>query len=582
MMVALFDDTSSSDNTMDAITDIREAVGKKAFIGGMSAVVTDIKAIVESEMIIYIGIAVLLTLIILIIVMDSFATPFIFMINIGFAVVYNMGTNMFLKDVSYITEALAAIMQLACTMDYSIFLLDSYKDYKKTYEGDKKRAMAHAIANTFTAVSASSLTTIAGFAALLVMTFQLGGNMGVVMIKGVAIGVITCVTVLPTLILSLDGIIEKTTHKDFVGSMDKISHFIVKYRYVFLVIFMILLVPAVYGNNHLKSYYDIAKSLPADLPSAIANDKLEEDFNMNTMHVVLLKGDFSKRDKYKLVKDMEKVKGVNYVLGLSSLIGPNVPDEMIPELASDVLKTDNYEMMLISSDYPAATDIMDGQVNELDRIIKSYSKSSSIIGEAPLMTDLARVSERDNTLVDIISIVAIFLIILFTFKSISLPIILVSVIELAICTNMAIPYYMNNEVAFIASIFIGTIQLGSTVDYAILMTSYYHKNRAVKLMNKKESVIKAHSDSMSSILTSGMCFFGATFGVAMYSNIDMIKQICMLLARGAVISMIMVICLLPAMLWILDPIIVRTSLDIRKAVIGKKLDKIVKKGVKEA
>ncbi len=570
MMVALFDDTTSADSTMDAIEEMRKVVKKDVYISGMSAVVTDIKEIVESEMFIYVAIAVILTLLILLCIMDSFATPVIFLLNIGMAVVYNMGSNFFLNDVSYLTQALAAIMQLACTMDYSIFLLDSYREYKVKYNNDKQRSMAHAVANTFTAVSASSLTTVAGFAALLAMTFKLGANIGIVMMKGVVIGVLSTVIVLPGLILMCDRLIEKTTHKPLLGNMSKVSGFIVKHRYVALVLFGIIMVPAIYGGSHYKVYYNIAKSLPSDLPSAVANDQLDEKFNMSTMHIVLLKGDMSVKNKNKLMDEMEDVKGVQWVLGLSSVLGPNIPEDVVPMELTSKLKSENYEIMFISSDYQPATDIMNEQVASLNKIVKKYSEESTIIGESPLMKDLEDLSTVDHKKVNIISIGAIFLIILFTFKSISLPVLLVAVIELAIYINMSIAYFSNTELAFIAGTVIGTVQLGSTVDYAILMTSYYHKARAVEKLNKKDAVLKAHSLSMPSILTSGLCFFGATIGVAIYSDIDIIKQLCTLLARGALISMIVVICLLPSILVVFDPVIIRTSLDMRRAGIIKK------------
>ncbi|MCR5625641.1 MAG: MMPL family transporter [Lachnospiraceae bacterium] len=564
MMVVLFDETTSTDNTMEAVANIRKIVKDNAYISGMSAVVTDIKDLVESEMVIYVVIAVALTLILLLLIMDSFAIPFIFLINIGMAVVYNMGSNMFMDDVSYLTQALAAIMQLACTMDYSIFLLDSYRENKIKYGDDRNRAMAHAISNTFTAVVASSLTTVAGFAALLVMTFQLGANIGIVMMKGVIIGVITCITTLPALILTFEKLIDKTTHKPLLGEMRKTSAFIVKHRWVSVIIALIILVPAFIGSSNYKVYYNIAKSLPKDLPSSIANDKLNDEYDMGCMHMALLKGEMSTKDKNDMMNSMQDVDGVKAVLGINSIVGPAIPSEMIPDSAKEMLKSDDYEIIFISSDLKPATDEMDIQVNSLSEIVKKYSKDSCVIGEAPLMTDLARLSERDHKLVNILSIGAIFLIIMFTFKSISLPAILVALIELAIAINMAIPYFMNQELAFIAPTVIGTIQLGSTVDYAILMTSYYYKNRLTRKMNKKEAIENSHRMSMTSILTSGLCFFGATFGVSVYSNVDIIKQICTLLARGAVISMICVIVILPALLWILDPIIIRTSLDMIK------------------
>lgn len=565
MMIALFDDTSSADATMDAITEIRKIVGKNVFASGMSGVVTDIKDLAMAEMPAYVGIAALLSLLILLVAMDSFITPFIFLLNIGMAIVYNLGSNIFLGEISYITQALAAVLQLAVTMDYSIFLLESYEDNKTRYEGDNKRAMAHAISNTFKSITSSSVTTVAGFIALCFMTFKLGANIGIVMSKGVVIGVISCVTVLPAMILSLDKLIDKTTHRSLIPSLDGLSHGIVKGRYVALLIFLALLVPAVYGNHHYKIYYNIAQSLPDDIPSAEANDKLKENFDMSNMHMILLKDGLSAKEKNQMDKKIEKVDGVKWVLGIDSIVGSNLPEEMIPTDMKEMLATDKYELQFVGSDYSAATDEVNRQLAEIDKIVKGYQKDATVIGEAPLMKDLQDVTDVDLKMVNIVSVAAIFFIILFTFKSISIPVILVAVIEFAIACNMAVPYYMDTPLAFVASIVIGTIQLGATVDYAILMTNRYHKERTVRGQDKRNAIRIAHETSIKSILISGCCFFAATFGVAAYSRVDMIGSICMLLARGAVISMFVVICILPAMLWIFDAVIQRTTLDmIRK------------------
>ena len=570
MMIALFDDTTSADDTMDAITQIRKVVGKNVYASGMSGVVTDIKNLALQEMPIYVVIAGLLSLVVLFLTMTSFVTPLIFLLNIGMAIVFNLGSNVFLGEISYITQALAAVLQLAVTMDYSIFLLESYEANKERYEGDKKRAMAHAISNTFTSITASSITTVAGFVALCFMTFKLGTNIGIVMSKGVVIGVLTCVTVLPAMILTCDKAIEKTTHRSLIPSLDKLSHGIVKGRYVALLLFLIVLVPAIHGNNNYKIYYNIDQSLPKNIPSNEANEKLKKEFNMSNMHMILLKDGLSAKEKSAMSKEIEKVDGVKWVIGLNSLVGSNVPESMIPNDIKKMLKTDNYELEFVSSDYSSATDEVNSQLAKIDKIVKKYQNDGMVIGEAPMMKDLQDVTDVDLKTVNNISILAIFVIILITFKSISIPVILISVIESAIACNMAVPFYTNTSLPFVASIVIGTIQLGATVDYAILMTSRYHKERTERGQSKKDAIRIAHETSIKSILTSGLCFFAATFGVSVYSQVDMIGSICTLLSRGAIISMIVVICVLPAMLWIFDGVIKRTSWNMIKANVAKR------------
>lgn len=570
MMIALFDDTTSADDTMDAITQIRKVVGKNVYASGMSGVVTDIKNLALQEMPIYVVIAGLLSLVVLFLTMTSFVTPLIFLLNIGMAIVFNLGSNVFLGEISYITQALAAVLQLAVTMDYSIFLLESYEANKERYEGDKKRAMAHAISNTFTSITASSITTVAGFVALCFMTFKLGANIGIVMSKGVVIGVIACVTVLPAMILTCDKAIEKTTHRSLIPSLDKLSHGIVKGRYVELLLFLIVLVPAIHGNNNYKIYYNIDQSLPKNIPSNEANEKLKKEFNMSNMHMILLKDGLSAKEKSAMSKEIEKVDGVKWVIGLNSLVGSNVPESMIPNNIKKMLKTDNYELEFVSSDYSSATDEVNSQLAKIDKIVKKYQNDGMVIGEAPMMKDLQDVTDVDLKTVNNISILAIFVIILITFKSISIPVILISVIEFAIACNMAVPFYTNTSLPFVASIVIGTIQLGATVDYAILMTSRYHKERTERGQSKKDAIRIAHETSIKSILTSGLCFFAATFGVSVYSQVDMIGSICTLLSRGAIISMIVVICVLPAMLWIFDGVIKRTSWNMIKANVAKR------------
>ena len=570
MMIALFDDTTSADDTMDVITQIRKVVGKNVYASGMSGVVTDIKNLALQEMPIYVVIAGLLSLVVLFLTMTSFVTPLIFLLNIGMAIVFNLGSNVFLGEISYITQALAAVLQLAVTMDYSIFLLESYEANKERYEGDKKRAMAHAISNTFTSITASSITTVAGFVALCFMTFKLGTNIGIVMSKGVVIGVLTCVTVLPAMILTCDKAIEKTTHRSLIPSLDKLSHGIVKGRYVALLLFLIVLVPAIHGNNNYKIYYNIDQSLPKNIPSNEANEKLKKEFNMSNMHMILLKDGLSAKEKSAMSKEIEKVDGVKWVIGLNSLVGSNVPESMIPNDIKKMLKTDNYELEFVSSDYSSATDEVNSQLAKIDKIVKKYQNDGMVIGEAPMMKDLQDVTDVDLKTVNNISILAIFVIILITFKSISIPVILISVIEFAIACNMAVPFYTNTSLPFVASIVIGTIQLGATVDYAILMTSRYHKERTERGQSKKDAIRIAHETSIKSILTSGLCFFAATFGVSVYSQVDMIGSICTLLSRGAIISMIVVICVLPAMLWIFDGVIKRTSWNMIKANVAKR------------
>ena len=557
MMIALFDDTTSSDAAMEAVTDMRKIANEQCFISGMSGVVTDIKNIALQEMPIYVVIAACLSLLVLLLAMDSLVIPVLFLLSVGLAVVYNLGSNIFLGEVCYITKSLTAVLQLGVTMDYSIFLLNSFEAYKKKYDA-KDRAMAHAIADTFKSVAGSSVTTIAGFLALCVMTFALGRDMGIVMAKGVVIGVICCVTVLPAMILVFDGVIEKTKHKPLIRSMDKPSGFITKHYKVWLLIFLILLYPAVYGNNHTQIYYNIDKSLPATLDSNVSNEKLKEDFDMSTVHMVLLKNGLDSKEKTQMLDQIDKVDGVKWSLGMNSLIGPTFPESMIPSNIKEMLQSDNYEVQFICSEYSSATDECNAQLDEIQKIVKKFSPESMVIGEAPLMKDLQDTTDVDLQRVNILSMAAIFLIILFVFKSISLPFILLAVIEFAIFVNMAIPYYQGVTLPFVASIVIGAIQLGATVDYAILMTSNYQKQRHLG-KTKKEAISIAHKFSMKSINVSGCSFFAATFGVALYSQVDMIGAICTLLARGAVISTIVVLLVLPAMFMVFDPIIVHTS-----------------------
>ena len=557
MMIALFDNTTSSDAAMEAVSDMRKIANEQCFISGMSGVVTDIKNLALEEMPIYVVIAACLSLLVLLLAMDSLVIPVLFLLSVGLAVVYNLGTNIFFGEVCYITKSLTAVLQLGVTMDYSIFLLNSFEAYKKKYDS-KDRAMAHAIADTFKSVAGSSVTTIAGFLALCVMTFALGRDMGIVMAKGVVIGVICCITTLPAMILVFDGVIEKTKHKPLVKSLDKASGFITKHYKVWLLVFLVMLYPAIYGNNHTQIYYNIDKSLPATLDSNESNEKLKEDFDMSTVHMILLKNGLDSKEKTQMLDQIDKVDGVKWSLGMNSLIGPTFPESMIPSNIKKMLQSDNYEVQFVCSEYSSATDECNTQLDAIQKIVKKYSPESMVIGEAPLMKDLQDTTNVDLQRVNILSMAAIFLIILFVFKSISLPFILLFVIEFAIFVNMAIPYYQGVTLPFVASIVIGAIQLGATVDYAILMTSNYQKQRHLG-KTKKDSISIAHKFSMKSIIVSGCSFFAATFGVALYSRVDMIGAICTLLARGAVISTIVVLLVLPAMFMVFDPIIVHTS-----------------------
>ncbi len=558
MMIAFFDHTTSADETMEAIEQMRKTVGKQCYISGMSGIVTDIKNIFLAEMPIYVVIAALMSLLVLLLAMDSFVVPILFLLDIGIAIVYNLGSNLFLGQISYITQALVAILQLGVTMDYSIFLLNTYEDKKELYNNDKQRAMAHAISNTFKSVAGSSVTTIAGFAALCFMTFSLGMDLGIVMMKGVVIGVICCITLLPAMILTFDGAIEKTAHRSLLPNFDRISDFITKHYKLWLVIFAIMLLPAIHGNNNYEIYYNLDSSLPKTLDSSIANKKLEEEFNMNNIQIILLKNGLSASEKQEMLQEIKEVDGVTWALGYNSLLGAALPEELLPDDALSMLKTGQYEMMFVCSDYKTATDEVNAEIAKVQEIVKGFSEESMVIGEAPLTKDLADVTNVDLMNVNTASIISIFVIILFVFKSISLPIVLVAVIEFAICVNMAVPFYSGETLPFVAGIVIGTIQLGATVDYAILMTSRYQKERGLG-KDKMEAISIAHKTSMKSILVSGTSLFAATFGVGLYSNIDMISAICVLLSRGAVISTIVVIFILPAFFMILDPIIVRTS-----------------------
>ena len=558
MMAIFFDEGTSSDGTMDAITQIRKIAGKQCFLSGMSAVVTDTKNLAEKETPVYVLIAVILAVIVLGLTMESFFVPLLFMLSIGMAIIYNLGSNYFMGEISYITKALAAVLQLGVTLDYSIFLMHSYEEQQVRYNGDKNRAMAHAISQTFSSVMGSSITTIAGFIALCFMSFTLGLDIGIVMVKGVIFGVIACVTILPSMILCCDKIIEKTKHKPFLPDIGRISDKVTKRYLVYVVLFLIFLFPAIYGNNHTAVYYNLDETLPKDLPSIIANEKLKEDYNMNTTHMILVDSSVSSTDVNKMVKEMDKVDGVKWALGLDSLVGPAVPSDMIPESVSSMLKNDKYQLLLVNSEYKVASDEVNAQIKTLNKILHKYDKTGMLIGEGPLTADLIDITDQDFKTVSAVSIGIIFVIILILFKSISLPVILVGVIEFAIFVNMGIPYYTGTKLPFVASIVIGTIQLGSTVDYAILMTTRYKRERNHGA-NKHDAITTAHRVSAQSIMVSALSFFAATIGVGLYSNIDMISSLCILMARGALISMVVVIFVLPSMFMVFDKVIVKTS-----------------------
>ena len=553
MMAIFFDEGTSSDGTMEAIGEIRELAGKQCFLSGMSAIVTDTKNLAEKETPVYVLIAVLLAILVLGITMESFFVPLLFMLSIGMAIVYNLGSNYFLGEISYITKALAAVLQLGVTLDYSIFLMHSYEEQQIRYNGDKERAMAHAISQTFSSVIGSSVTTVAGFIALCFMTFTLGMDIGVVMVKGVIFGVLACVTILPSMILCCDKLIVKTKHKPFLPDIGKLSDKVTKRFLVYVVIFLVLLFPAIYGNNH-----NLDETLPKDLPSIIANEKLKEDYDMNTTHMILVDSSTESADVAKMLNKMEKVDGVKWALGLDSMIGPAIPQSMIPESVTGMLKNDKYQLVLVNSEYKVATDEINAQIKELNKILHTYDKGGMLIGEGPLTADLIDITDTDFKTVSAVSIGIIFVIILLLFKSVSLPFILVGVIEFAIFVNMGIPYYTGTKLPFVASIVIGTIQLGSTVDYAILMTTRYKRERNHGA-DKYNAITTAHRASAQSIMVSALSFFAATIGVGLYSNIDMISSLCILMARGALISMVVVIFVLPSMFMVFDKIIVKTS-----------------------
>lgn len=574
MVAVFFDSATSEDVTMDAIREIRSIAGKQCFVSGMSALVTDLKDLCEQEEPIYVGLAVLCATVAMLIFLDGWLVPFVFLASIGMMILLNLGTNYFFGEISYITKALSAVLQLAVTMDYSIFLWHSYNEQRERCD-DHKEAMAVAIKETLTSVVGSSITTVAGFAALCFMTFTLGRDLGIVMAKGVIFGVIGCVTVLPALILVLDTPLQKTKHKSLLPDMTKFAGKLTKIFPVFLIIFAVLIPPAYYGYSKTNNevYYDMGQCLPDDIEYVIANSKLSDDFNIASTHMVLVDANLDQKSVKNMMKEMEEVDGVKYVLGLESVIGSRVPEEVIPDSIKGILKSDKWELLLINSKYKVASDNVNTQIDELNAVLKKYDQKGMLIGEAPCMKDMIETTDRDFKVVNAVSIVAIFVIIALVEKSISLPFILIAVIELAIFINLGLPHYLGQSLPFIAPICISTIQLGATVDYAILMTTRYKSERLLG-NDKRKSVTTALATSIPSILVSGMGLFAATFGVAVYSDIDIISSMCMLMARGAVVSMLCVIFILPALLMLCDKLVCKTTLGMTH--IGKKAKTEVK------
>lgn len=563
LMAVFFDSATSADVTMDAIREIRAIAGKQVFVSGMSALVTDLKDLCEQEEPIYVGIAVALACLAMMIFLDGWLVPFVFLASIGIAILINLGSNYFFGEISYITKALSAVLQLAVTMDYSIFLWHSYNEERESHS-DNKEAMALAIQKTLTSVVGSSITTIAGFAALCFMTFTLGRDLGLVMAKGVVLGVLSCVTVLPALILVLDKPLQKTKHKSLIPDMSGFAKKITKVFPIFLVVFALLVPPAYYGYDKTNDevYYDMGECLPQDIEYVVANSKLRDEFDIASTHMLLLDSSLSSKDVHSMIDEMKQVDGVKYVLGLESLVDSSIPEEMLPESVTSLLESDRWELLLINSEYKVASDAVNTQIDELNAILKKYDPDGMLIGEAPCMKDMIETTGHDFEVVNAVSIIAIFVIILLVEKSLSLPFILIAVIELAIFINLGLPHYLGQSLPFIAPICISTIQLGATVDYAILMTTRYKAERSSG-KGKREAVSIALGTSIPSIIVSGMGLFAATFGVAVYSNIDIISSMCMLMARGAVISMLCVIFILPAMLMLFDCVIRHTSIGMK-------------------
>ncbi len=564
MMAVFFDSATSADVTMDSIRQIRSICGKQCYVSGMSALVTDLKDLCEAEEPIYVGIAVALACLAMLLLLDNWIVPFIFLLSIGMMILVNMGTNYFMGEISYVTKALSAVLQLAVTMDYSIFLWHSYCEQREKLD-DHREAMAAAISMTLTSVIGSSITTVAGFIALCFMTFTMGMDLGIVMAKGVILGVLGCVTVLPALILLLDKPLQKTQHKPLIPNMNKFSKGVVRSSVVLLIIFAILLVPAYMGYSATNDevYYDMGQCLPKDIEYVIANEKLVDEFDIASTHMLLVNRDVPTPKVRKMIDEMEQVDGIKYILSMESIVGCRIPEEFLPESIVETMKSDKWELMLINSQYKVASNEVNQQIGTLNDILKKYDEAGMLIGEAPCMRDMIKTTARDFQVVNTVSILAIFIIIAFVEKSFSLPFILITVIESAIFINLGLPHYLGQSLPFIAPICISTIQLGATVDYAILMTTRYKVER-IQGSDKRSAVCTALSTSIPSIIVSGMGLFAATFGVALYSNIDIIRSMCMLMARGAVVSMISVILILPALLLLFDRVVCATTFDMRQ------------------
>jgi predicted RND superfamily exporter protein len=565
LMFIIFDDTTSSDGTMEAITNIRKIANEKCFLSGMAAIVLDTKNLTEKETPIYVGMAVLLATIVLSLTMDSYLIPFFFLASIGIAIMFNMGTNIFLGQISFLTKSLSAVLQLGVTLDYSIFLWHSYQEELEKGEENKKEAMANAITATFQSVLGSSITTIAGFVALCFMSFTIGLDLGIVMAKGVIFGVISCVTVLPSMILVFDRIIEKTKHKPVVQEFVKTPRWISKHALIFGLIFLCLLPPAIWGYKHAAVYYDLSETLPENLSSRQAMIELEKNFETNTTYMILADADIDTATMQGMIGELKKVKGVDGVLGVEALIGPTFPKEMIPAKLREELTSDDYQMLMVTSKYKTASDEVNAQIESINEIVKRYDSGAMVVGEAPCTKDLINITAKDFQTVSIVSIGCVFLIIALVMKSISLPFILVAVIEFAIFINMGIPGFTGTVIPFISSVVIGTIQLGATVDYAILMTTRYCKERKDG-QSKKQATRIALSTSMKSVIVSALSFFAATFGVGLVSSVDMIGSLCFLMARGALISMAVVILVLPSMYMIFDGLIIRSTWGMRECI----------------
>ena len=564
MMAVFFDTSTSSDLTMDAIREIRSLAGEQCFVSGMSALVTDLKDLCETEEPVYVGIAVALACAAMLLLLDSWLVPIVFLASIGMMILLNLGTNYFMGEISYITKALSAVLQLAVTMDYSIFLWNSYNEQRGLHT-NKNDAMACAIHTTLTSVLGSSITTVAGFIALCFMSFTMGRDLGIVMAKGVLLGVLGCVTVLPAMILVFDKPLQRTRHRALIPPMHGLSNGIVRFFPAFVLVFALIIPPALYGYNRTNRevYYDMGQCLPEDMAYVIANSKLSEDFDIASTHMILVDAKLPSKDVRSMVAEMEQVEGVKYVLGLESIVGPRIPEELLPESVIRVLKSERWKLMLINSEYKVAGNQVNTQIESLHTILKKYDQNGLLIGEAPCMKDMIETTDRDFQVVNAVSVIAIFLIIALVEKSLSLPFILIAVIEAAIFVNLGLPHYLGQSLPFIAPICISTIQLGATVDYAILMTTRY-KAEKIAGADKKQAVYTALSTSIPSILVSGMGLFAATFGVAVYSELDIISSMCMLMARGAVVSMASVLFILPALLLLCDKLICATTIGMRK------------------